>query len=870
MSYEDIPPDVMQELLAQYAASQGDPSMMMTGEQQNFYGAIPSYDLKGDPYSLTSQFNQLQDFNQLIADPVMQSLGGVGSWGQEAFQPEVQWEQVDSPEYRRWRNYLNTPNSFEGLIAAEIQDGGTPYSAIQKIQARVAENPTGPLAQEIGMNFGVQDFDLGGYLKDEAGNTQIDWGKVSEAATSIDELRAKIPDIGPGGPVTAPDGTVVPGSGEIVEADGQLLRRTEVPSPLMEKFRELGLPSPYEEYTPEMLLGPDWSTEPYAGAVGQEDVARQAMRDAYQQMLDAQNAPARPAPRVSPGVDTTVAAAPPNYDVLSSGWPGSGTSISQAGEQNTATVAQPEGAPLAPSTDILDVTPGGEGMPAGSVQPAPGTPAAAVSEVIALGDDSTLKAWMDSVYPTLSPQDQAEVDVIVQSNSGGGAGNRPQVRGLNAKLPPRAGRKPVSQGEPPDEPTPIATLLGLAPQEELPPLDPNAPVMEASGGVGPTAPQQPEPPPLNVGNFSGSPFAPNMPAPQTGLGGTPGYVYSAGRYNEGLPQAETSSEQKAYLDYLSGGMMRGEVPPYPFQQYQQPPPLNAGNFSGSPFAPNMPAPREMPNYAYGGTAEPATPEMYEIARGEPSRLQRMQELAQQRALERIRDAGAAISGSDAERYQGMSDLAQMPGGGSEGGQQIWEYLRNATARPRQTGRREPMDEALARLLPGGTGPITEENYGGGPLPPSMQESYQDFLQRPGEQLMTGENPQIAQYLENARRRPRRSGAIDTGESRSQPQRDENVPKGVAQWLTNAQRSGWRENPEEKVYNQRRQQFRQAWLQLQDMRHQTYGAEEGYARGLSRSLRERGITPLQQAMAQRVQNIRTAGANVGASPQVERW
>jgi hypothetical protein len=881
MSYEDIPPEVMQELLAEYAASQGDPSMM-TGEEQNLYGAIPSYDLEGDPYSLTQQLNQLQDFNQLIADPVMQSLGGVGAWSQQAFQPEVQWEQVDSPEYRRWRNYLNTPESFEGMIAAEIAEGGTPYSAMQKIQARIMENPTGPLAQELGMNFGQPDYQAGGYLKDEAGNPMIDWPAAAEAATKIDELRAAIPDIGPGGPVTAPDGTVVPGAGEIVEVDGQLLRRTEVPSPLMEKFQELGLPSPYEEYTPEMFMGPEWAAGREEWEAGnQTEALDQAMRDAYQQMLDAQNAPPRPPSRVSPDYEPTIAAEEPDYDPLSSGWPGSGRSISQEGVQNTATVAQPEGAPLAPSTDMLDVIPGGQGMPQGSVQPAPGTPAAAVSEVIAYGDDETLAAWMDSVYPTLSPQDQAEVDVVVGSNGGppppatpsaweqlqirgatptpeappanignfsgspfapnisapsGGGGEMAQgfmgptmLGGLDPAALQDAMREVISRGdfdasqtpgasffptgEPPDEPTPLEVLLGMAPEEELPPLDPNAPVMEAAGGVGPTAPPRPEPVPINVGNFSGSPFAPNMPAPRTGLGGTPGYVYGAGRYNEGLPQAETSSEQKAYLDYLAGGMMRGEVPPYPFQEYQQP-------LTGAL------------NYPMGRNA---TPEQLQAIYGTP---------AGPEPISMNYPLGRDVPPDVRNQILGQSDRTPQPAyvyGGR------YQYPDHAAWEAAQGGQPTPMERVVRPIRD------PEAPLGGGALPTGERPRRQSGGAPPSEFVPSTEADR------DAMRR-----WLSTGEEQ------ENVPEGVQQWLTNAQRTGWREDPERKVFGAAVRKANKYRMQRGVERQQIYGSDWGSAVRAVYEAQRQGASPLQQALAQRVQNIRTAGAQVGASPRVVGW
>jgi len=252
---------------------------ILTGEQMNFAGMVPGYDLEGDPYSMNQQLNQLQDVNQLLADPLFQGGGGIGGWSQQAFAPTVNYEVVDSPEYQRWMNYINTPNSPEGMIAAELQGGGTPMSAIRKIQAKVLEDPEGQLAQELAMFFPSLDFD-------GQPTGEIDWTKANTAATEIDDIRSKIPPIGGTGSLTMPDGTVVP-AGEIMEVDGQLVKRTEEPSELMEHFNELGLPSPFEEYSAASFLGPEWQAQDQAfqeSAAGLEPY-NQALRQAYEDML---------------------------------------------------------------------------------------------------------------------------------------------------------------------------------------------------------------------------------------------------------------------------------------------------------------------------------------------------------------------------------------------------------------------------------------------------------------------------------------------------------------------------------------------------------------------------------------------------------
>ncbi|HEX5015993.1 MAG TPA: hypothetical protein VFX15_00230 [Actinomycetes bacterium] len=270
--------DSLLRYLLQYAGQQASP------EQQNLYGMIPQVDPEGDPVTLTSQLNQLQDVNQLISNPIFQGMGGIGGFGQQTFAPTVNYEMVDSPEYQRWRNYLNTPESFEGMVALELQGGGTPYSAMRKIQQAVTANPEGELAQTLAMLFPQLDFD-------NQPTGEINWAEAAQGATQIDEIRAAVPQLGGAASYTMPDGSVVPG-GEIMEVDGQLVRRTEEPSELMQAFTEAGLPSPYAQYTAADFLPPEWSDAPYLEAAANTDALRQAMVQA----TDFANADLNPPP----------------------------------------------------------------------------------------------------------------------------------------------------------------------------------------------------------------------------------------------------------------------------------------------------------------------------------------------------------------------------------------------------------------------------------------------------------------------------------------------------------------------------------------------------------------------------------------------
>jgi hypothetical protein len=969
MSYEDIPPEVMQELMAQYAASQGDPSMM-TGEEQNFYGAIPSYDLEGDPYSLTSQFNQLQDFNQLIADPVMQSLGGIGAWSQEAFQPEVQWEQVDSPEYRRWRNYLNTPESFEGLIAAEIQDGGTPYSAMQKIQARVAEDPTGPLAQELGMNFGVQDYDLGGYLKDEAGNTQIDWGKAAEAATSIDELRAQIPDIGPGGPVTAPDGTVVPGAGEIIEVDGQLLRRTEVPSPLQEKFNELGLPSPYDEYTPESFMGPEWAAGRDEWEAGdQSAVLEQAMRDSYQQLLDAQNAPARPAPRVTQeyeppggggGEEGDVNAPDPTDSAQLTDSTGRVYVNSPTAETGVAPV--PVDAPTAETSDLLrqalsqgpdqlgsfveqhldEFTP--EEIDAIHDQTLTASSSGDIAWAEAMNDflsvvpgepnipdeggGGTSPTWLHDLF--YGPegrgfQDQMPTGGEELPQAGGGqmvqgfmgpqqlgaargktrAGTRKVIEhgDFDASQTPGATFFPTS-GEPPDEPTPLEVLLGIAPEEELPPLDPNAPVMNAL----PAGPASPE----AIANAAVEPYPPVPNVPGRGAGvGDPQSAYNQRLLQQWLAENEPNRGLSA-PDYLQRMATRQTGPPASdaaeVAQWAADHPQTSRQYNplGGYYplgAPPEPEPPQHTGWPYDQIRQGNAANFPTDAGEQAAQVARTNEFMQAAMADTL-----ARQQFEDQWIQSGRPISDMPG-------QTWNTPPGADypeprIEARDARRQQEALDLMNQFVSGERtqlpirpqrqqGPWDETIYGEGVNEPPRSQVRRP-ARHPEGPLGGDAYERMLQQSQIARRDAMRAAVLPTGEQpRQRPggapqsesvsstqadrdamrnwlrtgeeqQQEEDWPEGVRQWMENARRTGWREDPERKVFGAAVRKSNKYRMQRGVERQKIYGSDWGSALRAVYEAQRQGASPLQQALAQRVQNIRTAGAQIGASPRVVGW
>lgn len=184
------------------------------------------------------------------------------------------------------------------------------------------------------------------------------------------------------------------------------------------------------------------------------------------------------------------------------------------------------------------------------------------------------------------------------------------------------------------------------------------------------------------------------------------------------------------------------------------------------------------------------------------------------------------------------------------------------------------DAELADIFPNGTGAITPGNYGGGPrdwqtrdeqmaaaLPGSesvpggsLSSIFSQVYQNSRENTEYDKQQMRQVMLEHLRTQAEEADAAsaDRRSTRTAAERRrlarERAPQGLTtgEILTspNALRTySWRNSP-----------AFQEWDRLTDERqrllHQTYGAEEGYARGLARSLQEQGITPLSMAMMAR--------------------
>jgi hypothetical protein len=882
---EEMSPEEIEALAAQ---------PMLTGEQANFYGMMPMYDLENDPYSLSNMLNQLQDVNQLIADPVFQGLGGPGAFSPQDFQPTVTWEQVESPEYIRWQNYKKSPNSFEGMVAAELEGGGTPFSAIQKIQAKVLEDPEGPLAQAVSALFGMRN-DLGPIPG------AIDWTEAGQAATTIDEMRAQIPPLGNQGQTVAPDGSIV-GGGEIVEstdANGNpiLLRRVEEPSPLQKEYSELGIPNPFEQYTPEMFMGPEWAAQAQAYQESmplmQQEIAGldQAMNEAYQAMLRNQNwtpadIPPPPEreereqrgeggpPPAGPGVPWEAGARdvsgirvpagtqpPGNYfaDALAMSpedyaqwWPGNFEQMTDQQRNNEitrifnlATSNNPEAPRWGQVYDTIKSTFGTaeEGNIATDIaEAARDLPDLSESQRISeeavaiatpeefrqfvrdhpeITDYTSLQGMaMNRVYSDSANAGEWQ-DIANELSQGGGGGTRVQ------------GKLPVG-------------LTGLKTRgaEEEPPSEP----------IGPPAPGRERAGPFTSLDYGSDPASYDEYLAQlaAGLPTGPGRGLGVG----------TDALDTAYRQYIAA--QNGAVPPPDYTMEsatdrQQRLATTATGPPGSetaPWAPRIPgraynplggyyplgAPAEAPAIDY--TQWPYSAIAAENAANvEPGDVERAAQIARviesrtppdrQREAERaaMRDRLAALGQLPWYETQGVP----TPGGG-------WASPEIAASLP--GGGLTPAE--IADILPGGTGRITAANYGGGPPP-------------------TGEEPRY-EFPQGATGR-----RIRTGEERTAEER-----RRLARERTD---EDWEYDPTTGALNMRtytRNRFRRAFqersnaiMERQRRADEIYGRGSGYGAAMAAVYRAQlqGASPMQQAYAQRVQNVMGAGVPLNARPQL---
>jgi hypothetical protein len=266
------------------------------GQFNTAYGLIPQDD---DVLRQNARgANYAQDVMSMQADPMMLAYAGAGAFDPTAFEPLVNERLVDAPELAAFNTYLANPDSFRGSVAQILKEGGDPTTLVRDLQGLLGFDPLDftdpeldPVARELP------------WMQDERTGrpTQINWmGVQDEIQKIVDQFNA-IPQAGPMGQEVSDDGSIVSEGGErswTYDDSGRLIvaEQTYRPSPMTEEFRRLGLPSPMEQFTTEQLLGPSWESErvglePYEADM-QEAMARwREEQQDWRNMMNPQNVP---------------------------------------------------------------------------------------------------------------------------------------------------------------------------------------------------------------------------------------------------------------------------------------------------------------------------------------------------------------------------------------------------------------------------------------------------------------------------------------------------------------------------------------------------------------------------------------------------
>ena len=197
----------------------------------------------------------LEDRNDYLADPFSRAGMGSGFFNEESFKPKREYVPNPTPVENLLRGYSANPtDTVESLIADEILAGGSPLSAIAKLQQIYNQDPEG---------FGAS---IPTYTNQ--GVTEPDWKLVQSTADKLwNDFQAEQQSLG-----------------EYMQDEQGYY--TETPSEAAEKFRALGLPLPTEQYT-DQLYSP---AQDRAGMEEERAMMSQMLGEANNQRIGSQNA----------------------------------------------------------------------------------------------------------------------------------------------------------------------------------------------------------------------------------------------------------------------------------------------------------------------------------------------------------------------------------------------------------------------------------------------------------------------------------------------------------------------------------------------------------------------------------------------------
>lgn len=281
-----------QRALLQYLLSMGylGPQSLQSGGFVVPGGGEPSGDQK-------RAYDLLQDYNSVMADPMFAAQAGGQAIDAAAFAPIREY--VEGPQNQRFLTYSQKPlDTLEGWMADLVKREGA-LGVTAAAQQFLNADPELLDPEQLKIRQQLEQFS---YTDPVSGETRTDLEPLREIASELEQEQYLQAD--PNAQYEAETGRWY----------------IETPSAMSEKFSELGLPSPYEQYTPFSLQGlPDAQTtwdqaglgdlqeDIYARGLAQNEARRQATAAEQAAMARMALGDSRGAPQVPPGPAPAVA-----------------------------------------------------------------------------------------------------------------------------------------------------------------------------------------------------------------------------------------------------------------------------------------------------------------------------------------------------------------------------------------------------------------------------------------------------------------------------------------------------------------------------------------------------------------------------------
>ena len=194
------------------------------------FGDEDQMDFMGDV--LTTQ----KKGNDVISDPaqIAQFGTGPGGFSPGAFQPSIRYEPVKAPGYMQMQRYLQSQDPFLSYVARRLDENATAVQIEEEIANLINDGDEEMKAAvpktRVDMNAGGAQLTV----------PTIDWNRVSNITSGLEKAIIEDPEFNAFDPNTR-----LPAN--------EIREETEA----SRYFREMDLPNPYEQYSPDLLANPE-------------------------------------------------------------------------------------------------------------------------------------------------------------------------------------------------------------------------------------------------------------------------------------------------------------------------------------------------------------------------------------------------------------------------------------------------------------------------------------------------------------------------------------------------------------------------------------------------------------------------------------